>query len=88
LRHITEAQKLQPIAVEARFDEQGTVTPLSFSWRGRSYPLTDVGRRWVDEQAVVHFLVMTPPDRIFEIVFRPADLRWLLVQSHERARVV
>jgi len=85
---VADRQMGHPIAVEARFGESGRVIPLNFVWRGQVYPITDVGRSWEDEQGRYHFLVMTPPDRVFEIVFASKALQWTLVSSHERPRVV
>ncbi|NOZ06552.1 MAG: hypothetical protein GXP41_09435 [Chloroflexi bacterium] len=84
----SEMQDLGPVAVEAHFDEQGTITPQSFMLHGRRHPVSDVGRRWTDGQGRLHFLVMTPPDRIFEIVFQPANLVWRVVRSPDRPRIV
>ncbi len=86
--HRSQSRDLEPIAVEAHFDEQGTITPQSFTLHGRRYPVSDAGRRWTDDQGQHHFLVMTPPDRIFELVFQPANLVWRAVRSPDRPRIV
>jgi len=36
-----------PVAVEARFDVDGTITPLALAWRGQMLRISDVGRSWV-----------------------------------------
>jgi len=84
----SKTRDLDPVAVEARFDEQGTITPQSFILHGRRHPVSDVGRQWTDDQGQRHFLVMTPPDRIFELVFQPVNLVWRVVFSPDRPRVV
>jgi len=74
-------------SVEARFDERGTVTPLSFTWRDRRRPITAVGRRWVDEiegRTVLHILVMSPSDAVFELCFDLQAHRWEVRRAWER----
>jgi hypothetical protein len=39
---------MEPVEVIARFDDQGRLTPLSFTWQGRSFPVDSTGRRWQD----------------------------------------
>lgn len=76
-----------PIAVEARFDEEGRLTPTSFTWQGRVQPIADVGRRWVEDEEgrlVYHVLVMTSGQEVFELCFDPQGLRWQVRQTWER----
>lgn len=68
---------MDSIEVTARFDAEGKITPLSFTWRGREYPVDSTGRRWEDE-AGLHILVMAPGERVYELVFAPAARRWFL----------
>ena len=68
---------MEPIEVTARFDLEGKITPLSFTWLGRVYPVASVGRRWED-QASLHILVMAPLERVHELVFLPSEKRWFL----------
>jgi hypothetical protein len=67
----------QPVEVIAYFDIDGYLTPLSFTQQGHTYAVDASGRRWQDD-AGQHFLVMAPGERIFELVFDPATLRWYL----------
>ena len=64
----------QIIEVEARFDLQGQVTPISLVSEGRRVGLS-CGRRWQDQQGL-HILVMGPDDRVLELLFAPAELQW------------
>ena len=66
----------EPAEVEARFGEDGKTTVLSFTWRGRRLPVTSMGREWEAEDGH-HFLVMTTSERVFELVYDPASVRWL-----------
>jgi hypothetical protein len=68
---------MEPVEVTARFDLDGKIQPLDFSWRQKSYKVAAVGRSWEDE-AGRHVLVMTPGDRIFELIFTPVENRWYL----------
>jgi hypothetical protein len=68
---------LDPIEVTARFDPQGKIIPLSFTWRGHTYRVDSTGRRWRDE-AGHHILVMAPIEQVFELLFVPEEQRWYL----------
>jgi hypothetical protein len=66
---------MEPVEVIARFDAQGRLTPLSFTWQGRSFPVDSTGRRWQDERGE-HILVMVPIELVCELVFKPEERRW------------
>lgn len=66
---------MEPIEVIARFDAQGRLTPLSFTWQGQSVPVASAGRRWQDERGE-HILVMIPFEQICELVYDQAEGRW------------
>ncbi len=68
---------LHPVGVEARFYRDSQVTPLRFSWQGREYQVDSCGRRWKDE-AGLHFMVMIPGERVYELIFAPDEMRWYL----------
>lgn len=68
---------MQPVDVIARFDREGKVTPLRFSWRSSEYLIESVGRHWETSDGH-HYLVMVPGGRIFELVFSPLQERWFL----------
>jgi PncC family amidohydrolase len=69
--------QMEPVQVEARFTQQGEVSPLSFTWNERKYLVTDVGRRWKASDGY-HILVMTPGEQVFELIFQPTEQRWQL----------
>jgi hypothetical protein len=65
----------QPVEVEIRVAEDGTITPLRFTWRGVTLRVAGVGRSWSDA-AGDHWLVMTaPPEQAFELLRAP-DGTW------------
>lgn len=68
---------MEPVEVTARFSIDGKILPLNFSWRQKSYKITSVGRSWENETGR-HILVMTPGDRIYQLVFVPAESLWYL----------
>ena len=70
---------MEPINVTARFDETGMVHPLSLCWQGREYRMDISGRRWQAEDGL-HILVIATTGQAFEILFKPAEGRWYLVQ--------
>jgi hypothetical protein len=66
---------MEPVEVIACFDAQGHLTPLSFSWHGRSFPVDSIGRRWRDERGE-HILVMIPVELVCELLFSSEESRW------------
>jgi len=79
-----------PTAVEARFDEEGQVTPITFRWQGREVRISDVGRRWVEPRGphqLRHYLVMTPGQDTFELCIVTGTLQWKITRIWERERV-
>ena len=75
-----------PTEVEARFGEDGKITLLSFTWRGRRLPVTSMGREW-ETEAGHHFLVMTTGERIFELIYHSTSGLWRVASAPEQ-RVV
>ncbi len=71
---------MEPIEVTVRFDLQGQITPLRFTWKRRSYLVESTGRRWngADGQ---HILVMGNSGELFELLFAPGEGRWYLAQA-------
>lgn len=65
------------IAVEARFEADGNIRPLAFFRRGRRYRVASLGRQWEqgDER---HFLVMTPSEQVYELVYQSGEGCWKL----------
>jgi hypothetical protein len=76
----------EPIEVEVRVDADGRATPRAFTWRGQRMSVVGVGRRWVEADGE-HTLVMTPGERVFELLRLP-DGRWGIVRAPDRPAVV
>jgi hypothetical protein len=80
-----------PVSVEARFDEEGTVTPTAFIWQGRTYHISDVGRRWTETNGshrLYYCLVMTPTGETFELCLDASIPQWRIVRAWERPKIV
>ncbi len=76
-----------PTAVEARFDEEGRVIPMTFHWRGRKVRISDVGRRWTEPHGphqLRHYLVMTPALDTFELCLDTDAMQWKITRVWER----
>ena len=71
---------MDPIEATARFDPQGQITPLRFTWKGRSYLVESTGRRWMAADGL-HILIMAGSGDMFELVFAPNESRWYLGQA-------
>ena len=69
--------ELDLVEVTARFDRDGKVIPLRFNWKGQDFPVEGAGRRWKAEDGL-HILVMAAGERVFELLFDPAQLRWFI----------
>jgi len=70
LQHLADylsGNRLQPVQVEIRSSPETKPTPVSFRWQGRTYPITDWGRRWNDESGL-HVLVMANGQQTFELI--------------------
>jgi hypothetical protein len=77
---MTSSPDSNRIEVVARFDQDGNLTPLSFTWHGRCYKIDATGRQWQDEKGD-HFLVMVPGEQFFELSFSPIEMRWRIKPS-------
>jgi hypothetical protein len=53
------------------------LSPISFRWQGAERPIVSTGRYWHDEKGF-HILVMTPEEKVFELVFLPGEMQWYL----------
>lgn len=68
---------MEPIEVTAHFDQQGTITPLDFTWKGSKYTVESTGRRWLDDDGQ-HLLAMVMSGQIYELIYKKDDWRWYL----------
>jgi len=81
----------EAVAVEARFDKEGTVIPTALTWEGRTYTISDLGRRWMETEGshqLYHCLVMTPTGETFELCLNTATLQWRILRVWERPKAV
>ena len=70
----------EAVEVVARFDESGKVIPRSFVWGGLKRPILSLGRQWVQD-GCRHLLVMTGEAQVFELAYRPAEMRWYMLKT-------
>lgn len=68
------------IHVEARFGEDGEISPLVFVWEESRLAVLALGRQW-QEGDLRHFLVMTSGKQVFEIVYNEEDGSWCMGRS-------
>jgi len=71
---------MESIEVTVRFDEQGTITPLQFTWKSSVHRVESTGRRWVDA-AGLHILVMIVDGRMYELTYQSAEGRWYISRT-------
>ncbi len=79
----------EPLMVQVRFLPDGRITPIAFSWGGRTRYITSVGRQWIEDGPPPerHFLVQTAALDTFELALDVATLQWRLVRAWERPAV-
>ncbi len=68
---------METIEVTTRFDREGRVTPLGFTWQGVAVRVDSTGRQWRSPDGL-HVLCGTPDGRVYELVFQVDTGRWLL----------
>ncbi len=67
-----------PVEVEAEAALDGSLHPTAFRWKGRRVVIRSWGRTW-DDTAGRHLLVMAESGRVFELLQRPEDGAWRLI---------
>jgi hypothetical protein len=72
----------EPIAVEARFEVDGSIHPQTFIWQERRYPIASLGRQW-EQDGERRFLVMTADSRVYEVAFLRQEGAWRLRRRPE-----
>ena len=73
---------METIDVTARFDNQGRIKPINFTWNGTTYRVESTGRTWTANDGV-HILVMVPGNRTFHLVFSPDQGVWRLIRRDD-----
>jgi hypothetical protein len=68
------------IAVEARFDVEGEITPRRFEWQGSLLAVEGVGRCW-RECGERCFNVVAMGGRLFELRLDEETLRWSIARE-------
>jgi hypothetical protein len=66
-----------PVAVEAKFEVDGSLRPLAFMWEDEIIRIASYGRQW-EKDGECHFLVMSASERVFELVYLPSEALWQL----------
>jgi hypothetical protein len=74
---------LEPIEVTARFSQDGKVTPLQFTWQGRTCQVESTGRYWQAKDEM-HILVMANGGQVYELIFMAAEGLWRLRRPRQR----
>ena len=69
-----------PIAVEARFETDGSLRPLAFMWEDEFIRVASCGRQW-EQDGEDHFLVMSVNEKVYELVYLQSEGLW---QLHRR----
>jgi hypothetical protein len=73
---------MDPIQVKVRYDQAGNIIPVRFEWRGQSYLVESIGRRWQAKDGL-HILVMVPSGRAFHLRFDASQPAWYLLRGSE-----
>lgn len=70
------------VPVEARFLPDGKVQPTAFTWRGRRWHVTGLGRQWDDTDGK-HVLIEVLDGSRFELCLTAAQGSWRLLRAWE-----
>ncbi|HMN27330.1 MAG TPA: hypothetical protein PKE45_04175 [Caldilineaceae bacterium] len=76
---IREVLVNEPADVLVRVSSNGTVTPTSFLWRGKTRYVGDLGRQWeerVDGKSLRCYLLKTVDENTYELRWDPAANSW------------
>lgn len=73
---------MDPIQVKTRYDQEGNVIPVRFEWRGQSYLIESIGRRWQVKDGL-HILVMVTGGRAFHLRYEREQQTWHLIRGGE-----
>ncbi|HWQ83724.1 MAG TPA: hypothetical protein VN363_04110 [Anaerolineales bacterium] len=71
---------MDAIEVQARLEASGKLIPIEFSWLGRTYFVSSIGRRWKDSQGQ-HILVQANGEQVYELLFQAGAEQWWLVKK-------
>jgi hypothetical protein len=74
--------ELEPVEVTVRFDVDGHIHPLQFSWLGTQIAVASSGRRWTDG-IELHILVMDHQALVYELIFSHVEFRWFLRKTRQ-----
>lgn len=77
---------MEPIGLEAVFDDEGNVSVRRIESGGAWQPV-EQGRQWVDDDGR-HVLVMLEGRRVQELLLDRRDLRWYLRKGRHPRTVV
>jgi hypothetical protein len=75
----------EAVEVVARFKESGKIIPISFVWGGVKRPILSLGRQWV-QNGGRNFLVITGEAQVYELAYRPVEMRWFLLRTPQDFR--
>lgn len=72
----------EPIAVEARFEVDGSIHPQAFICQEQRYQIASLGRQW-EQDGERRFLVMTADYRVYEVAYLRQEGTWRLRRRPE-----
>jgi PncC family amidohydrolase len=80
VRYLEGRMEKESIAVEARFDVKGKITPRRFEWQGSLFAVEGVGSCWTEGRERC-FNVMAMGGRLFELRLDEETLRWSIARD-------
>ncbi len=67
---------MDEVEVQVRYDPTGKLNPVEFRWRGQTFFLHAIGRRWKDGQGL-HILVQAG-QQVYELLYQAEHEQWWL----------
>ncbi len=78
---------MEPIEITVHFNEDGSIAPLHFIWKGSNFRVESTGRHWSDE-AGQHMLVMVTSGQFYELLFKNLEGHWFILPVRPDKTVV
>jgi PncC family amidohydrolase len=69
--------RFKNVEVWGFFDRNGNLTPKGFIYQDKEYEIQMISRKWQFDDDL-HFLVMVPINRVYELIFKSQEKRWVL----------
>ncbi len=71
---------MDAIEVQVRSEPSSKLNPVEFRWRGQTYFVQAIGRRWNDSQGL-HILVQAGAQQVYELLYQAENEQWCWLEN-------